>query len=525
MQPELTAQTNVDTSPKPEQVTESERRELELAQINGDFYIQFIELVLEELPADELNRRVDLLLDSMPPHFRRLYKKAKEKLIAELDFQRDWVEQNRETAVKQLLDMSMPFNPGADEQKQIVTEKTVATAELWEPLQGIPVIVIPAETYDEWKRLGGVFVNGAAVAFTGEEREEISFLLLRKGRMIEVTSANQLMHEFHHLIWHFLSRAGFLRSPDMGDDVKNKAFYHFRDEILAYIIQYREDVTLDFVGPEELVYSEDDVLLETAYQTKEKLQAIIRLAKVCGVPMESLLYPIAKAQNLDELIEGSLRLIEITPKTSEQMLNELYQVWASDTRMNFETFAKTRRDWLSGIIDRVIQSDNLQAQPDVVEKIFIESQLTKDHVSIPRAIRESESFAQFLLEKFGLEIDVKAILRKWVESKIPLTGESKTYIAGLVMEQREGITIPLDKQDIEALAEWLGSDLLWRADSPDFISVFDEILECCPELRELIVRNGFEYFERGYPMMERELRDRAEEKKAQAVAYLSKITN
>lgn len=205
----------------PEVMSDSEKRELDLARTHGAFYTKLIEMVLDESSMDVVPVKADNLLSSLPPHLQRLYRSGEGKLVSKLDFQKNWVDENKAEAVDKLTEMVMPSNPGSDEQKAIVIEKTRETGELWEPFPGIPVVVIPAETYDEWKRLGGVFGSGSAVAFLGDQKEEISFLLLREKRMIQELSNTQVMHESHHLIWHFLSRSGFLRRPNTGDESKS----------------------------------------------------------------------------------------------------------------------------------------------------------------------------------------------------------------------------------------------------------------------------------------------------------------
>lgn len=291
----------------------------------------------------------------------------------------------------------------------------------------------------------------------------------------------------------------------------------------AYIVQYRDQIDLGYVEPENLVYSENEELITLGYQTRERFQAITKLAKALDIPMETLLLPVAKSQNFEELIDNSLRIIEITPKETGQVLQSLYDIWKSDTRTNWKTREKTRRHWTDNVIEKVIASDDLQVETDSVRDVFFGSYLSSESINISRVLNEANSFSQFIAEQFKTEIDVNTMVRDWVESRIPLEPGSKTYMTDIIMRQDSRWHIPLDCENGDSFAYWLTESLLWRSEDNDFLTFIEGVISSCPDLKRMVIRNGSSYIENAYPILESELKEQAPGQKASAVQYLSHL--
>jgi hypothetical protein len=135
-------------------------------------------------------------------------------------------------------------------------------------------------------------------------------------------------HEIHHLVWHFLGRAGFLRKPDMQDAEGIRAFDLFRSEFSAHIFTEGGSIApahikIRDVEPKKLVYTENKAILETAGRTRDYISLCMEVAAKKGIPPEDFMYAAVRSRNFQEMRENCFILARITGAEDSDLLDVL----------------------------------------------------------------------------------------------------------------------------------------------------------------------------------------------------------
>jgi len=325
----------IEKTKEPRSVIKLPESTLTIAQETGRFYHSLLDVYLSSGNKASKQGQTEHLLGDLPIHLQRLYKDGIEKLQKEFARNHTLIEAHRDHEVNYLLGRSMRKS-GVEEEKIIeVLEK--ATPDKIRFIEFSPGVIFLQAEEDLYELIAReVGHKSAALTFKGREADEPSFILIQRlsgekyldEKGASIAEKRGLRHEFHHLIWNFLTRAGFVREAVEYHPGRNKAFAHFRSEVTAYIIEDEDLNTPDIFS---LVYERRNKEIQVlADRTRVLLRTIIEVAKAKKIDHLVFLYPAMKARNFAEMRDNFISLLPLEGDVDLAVLQRLYFLWLEE---------------------------------------------------------------------------------------------------------------------------------------------------------------------------------------------------
>jgi hypothetical protein len=222
-----------------------------------------------------------------------------------------------------------------EEMEQIFQQ--IDKAKFVELSPGVAIIQVEKDFFRLLKEHGIVPAEGHAVNFGSDNRGEPSFLMVQRMSLEKSLTENSLQakekssvrHEFHHFIWNFLQRRGdYLREVAESSPELAKAFRHFRDEIVAYIVEGRG---VSDVESELLTYTEDSTILKIASDARDFATICIEVARQKGIDPQNFLYASMSSRNFAEL-KDNFAILAPLDKIDQTGVAAFYSAWIANYR-------------------------------------------------------------------------------------------------------------------------------------------------------------------------------------------------
>lgn len=314
-----------------EKIENSQRYEFEVyrqtAKAMGSVYNRLLDHYLStdnKSRADSINS----FLLSSPPSLRGLYKKGVTVLQNQLTENHNMVKGNEGQEAQYLMGIIVDQSKKTDEEKQnIKSQLTPDRIMATEHEPGVYTLQADRGLYnylvDE-----EITIPSAACVYLGHGENQPSFMLLKVlsldkkelEKEIPFMEDKQVRHEFHHLVWHFLKRGNIIPKANEPAPEMNKAFEHFRDEMVAYIIQ---DKRFDDINYYDLTYSDNEDVKKVAAETKSFAEICFALNEHSGEDRHAFIYPAMTSRNFPEFKEKTARLVSVPQVPDETAVKAL----------------------------------------------------------------------------------------------------------------------------------------------------------------------------------------------------------
>ncbi len=502
-----------------------ESSELILARSHGAFYREMIHgLLPDSTDSTAKTLQLETAISKLPTHLQPLYRRGVHVLQTELRHQQSWLSEHAATPVVDMMDAVLAQEAAEPQLIERIKTEFAAKGEYHEVFPGIPAIIVPAETYVTLRELGGVLGASSAVAFLGDEREEVTFMVVRRGMKNGEINEAKLQHEAHHIVWRMLKRGGFIRPPEYADPKMAEAFEKMRDELTAYIVEQGQNVNIKVVEPELLTYSQDQDTLNRARDSRDRLHVITELIKLSGTSPDILLYPIASSVSLEDMEAKAKSLLLELPRSGDSIIAPIYGFWQSDVVVDRKTWTKQRQERTTPIL-REYMAGNPDISAESFEEAFIGMYATEQLTDIARVQEHIADFTQFAEDVSGVQIDLPARVKQWVESQFPFAESTRNFLTQQVLAGDVPAFIPFHTQDSTGFARSLVRSVGWSMDKPGVIDTFKAIRRNCPDVAAEIVRNREEVLQQLQIDMSREMGDvTAHGRIVQLAAVLQDIT-
>lgn len=285
----------------------------ELAVANGRFYESLVDICLSNGSEKVKQARLDEALNGIPDHARGLYVKGLKVFQSELSYNHASLDKYKGNEISHLISVALEAKGWNENTIKYFLKEHVKAGQafLTEPTPGI-IIVHPNLRLDfqlvQYHVMSG---RGKYIGF--DDREEPSFLIMPQGN--DYKGNPHLNHESHHLIWHFLERSGFVRSPKDTSPELEETFGAFRDEFAAYIVEgyqgenFRAEAKDSRYISRGLLQSSDETSLGLASDVISLAASSMERAQKMGIDSNAFLYPVMISRNFAELKANLLKLV------------------------------------------------------------------------------------------------------------------------------------------------------------------------------------------------------------------------
>ncbi len=443
-----------------------------IARETGRAYNGFIDIYLEEGAADNKQEKINQLLESLPESMKKLYGKALATFNEELQLNNTILEKYRGAEAEGLLRAVMQYG-GKTEEEMAEVFNNLHHTKYVEPTKGVPIIEADNEFFNTLLQNGVAPEGGHAVHFAAD-RQDASFMLMRKSKPgtpeADSHAKNKwTRHEFHHFIWNFLTRSGFLREPKDNNPQFNEAFEHFRDELVAYVIQESGIQERDVAGA--LAYTTDKEIIKVATDTRNFVSLCIQLGRQKGMKWEHFVYPGMVSVNFEDVKEKYAAAVKVEKKLNRDTLETLYDFWL------------VNRDDKS-LTDFIAQKQ-VEIPESHLQEMALQKLLSSDLATLGRLNDELGKIEKFATALQVVPFDRKLALSTIAKARLPLPPESLEVVLNAPVEATANL--PLGKSGKELLTTvisiWGITDEKKRAfykdlihSSPDLLKQFKEIL-------------------------------------------------
>lgn len=299
-----------------------------LAQANGYFYNGLLDIYLSN--DKDKQTKVTQLIENLPPHMRHLYAEGIRRFQEQLVLNNTLMEPFRGQEVAHLLSKVMEGSAMPDEIKtEVLEQATPDKIRFVEPSPGVFLLQADHNFYYYLTRKGITSFDSSGIAMLGNADNEPSFMITRSPDLTSedtslVAEKTSVRHEFHHIIWHFLDKSGFLRKADEATPELSTAFEHFRSELSAYNIEGR---SVNEIDPYAMVYTKGSLIQQQATRTKSLAYICTELAKIKGIDRSIFLYPVMTSSNFAELANKYVALTPLNKDIDIESANFLYSLW------------------------------------------------------------------------------------------------------------------------------------------------------------------------------------------------------
>jgi hypothetical protein len=312
-----------------------------IASEYGRFYAGLIRAYTDDIPEAEREGQVGRMVDSLPTHMAPLYRKGLGRLKGEVESNLGLITPHQGGEAEFLLEyLAGEKNKTAREVAGILAESGKAS---YTERGGIPFLEVEPDYYTQMQQMG-VFNPGARGFAWLSPRGKPSFMVVRKpGTTViseggsdpwtavpvtvesgELSVRKTTEHELHHIVWHLMDRAGFIRKTDIEDAEGAKAFGFFRGEYSAHLFNAGGDIEPAHVvfrnaDPRKFAYTKNKATLETAETTLKQASLCMEVAALKGVKTEDFMYVAFRSRNFQEMRENSYLLSGITGQNDGEL--------------------------------------------------------------------------------------------------------------------------------------------------------------------------------------------------------------
>jgi hypothetical protein len=143
------------------------------------------------------------------------------------------------------------------------------------------------------------------------------FVLFQENDKDEDYLKSTKLHEFHHFLYMALEESMGIRGSTEQDEIVSKGFIEFRDEMVAYLINYSIRGTFDFGG----LHAQDMAPINgNEYAVSKRIYELLNVVEICcrqaqqqGVSAEVFIYPVLTSRSFSEMKARVQRVVEQFP--------------------------------------------------------------------------------------------------------------------------------------------------------------------------------------------------------------------
>ena len=451
-----------------------------LAKDHGEFYTGLIETILEDISETEKEKKVNILLNKLPPHLKKLYQEGWKRFKQEANKNKKLLDQHRGQEIEYLLSKISEYRGKNQIEIKKVVEEDILEAKnkiiYIEPYPGIPILEVEGAYSDKIalipKTLGGKFWS------TNDTERCPSFFIIKKN-ILDKLSPSVIKHELCHIIQDFLDRAGFLRKIRESRPEYKEAFWHFRNELLAYILDETNIMKLDV--SKRLIYSKNKEILEIASSARDFLGLCMKIAVQKGIYPEDFLYPIAQARNFAEIKEKGAKIVSFLDLTDKNIIEMFFKEYSE-------------KGFIRELEKEIIEKAGLEPLPVTIDS-FVLDQLNDDPslytlISLKQLLKKMSLFFQ---DVFNCGFDSERLFLEACKKRIPLSEETIQFL----IIQKELFFILETKSPEEFVRDFFSNYCYWNITKEEVRSAYIAVLTNCFDVKEIFERDKEEIINQG----------------------------
>lgn len=283
----------------------------------GAYYVSIIENIAgkSELNEDVLGGLPDGLKDKMREYIQSI---SKNKELMHLRFEL------KDNAAKELI-TELIEKKGL---KKELLESEAKKYELEEASRGIFVMYMDKDLFS--------LIHGEKTAVATINKKGISFISMpsecKAEKNCDLLFAENLLHEFHHMVWSFLVKEGKIICDEKNEGIKF-CYEYLQDEIVAKIASgggmacYTSLPFIDKKSPEDFranyLGREEEIKVYLTQLNQVMCDELMPFMQKIGVNKQDLIYPIMESSNFEDL-KANLRKFKkaLEVKSAEKEKNE-----------------------------------------------------------------------------------------------------------------------------------------------------------------------------------------------------------
>jgi len=294
-------------------ISSVERARRKLAEAHGTFYQMLVDEYLSGRPEEVRRERLASNLLMLPLPVRDLYREGLMRLEEEIKTNaRNISYIEKDQVIPTLLLSRMDEVEIDDGQKDEVLKKAETSVRLVQPLPGVAILEVEPDFFLLLKKVGLVRKRAHAIYSKARKRDEIGFMLVQGDGIFRLSDEGVRRHELSHMILDFLRRGEFLRKPETTSGFSKKvsdnrieAFYMFRDEAVAYLVDPRR---FESVDQSYLVHSKNSRMLKLAGDTRDFASLCMKAASET-TESDSFIYAALTSRNFEDFKQKFLAFV------------------------------------------------------------------------------------------------------------------------------------------------------------------------------------------------------------------------
>lgn len=490
----------------------SEIRE-KIAEATGEFYDNFLTLALQakEKTGEEITSLEQQYLDKLPPHVKSLYQKGIDQIKQALEINHQTISHDGNEG-EHLISAIMKESPLSDEKRQQILSELKGKMYFYESFPGVFVLQVEHEAYYLLQDNGLIPGGSSAVALLSHDPKDPTFFVFRRMRMEEsihqeisnLAQNGDTRHEFHHVLWHFLRQAGFVRPAQENTPELSRAFERFRDETVAYTVQKRQLTDADASA---LVYTEDKDIRLQAYKSRNICSFIIEFAKRSGEALQNYYFPAMAATTFSEIEQNYIEAFSIQSNPGPTELDILFDIWNNSPftvtiRKTLENGSKEFGSLItaSESLQDLLQRKNIHVS---VENFFAFAKpiLAKLEVHslehLKRILNDISSFGEAVAVDLS---EWKANANTLLKTRLPLPEATQSVL--LEASEKNKFSVALDLDPHEFVQKTIN---IWHIDNPETFEVYSKIIRSAPEMKQALLEQQAQMKKKGIEELSREL--------------------
>ncbi len=420
------------------------------------------------------------LYDQAPSLFRKTFPAIVEDMNKELKANEAALEDREEGAKEQhLFKVVRHLMKGDPAEKREIIEAALTGAECRSLYPGVIMLLVEDAPYHAiMTKMGYPDNNIGGMAFCSSEPNEVSFFLVEKKQdKLGLNRNSYVRHEACHVLETLLARAGMSVPAAETTEELSTAFDHFRREFMAHNFVYRD---LFGLHPTELIYTTDPEITSIALRCRNFTSLCVKIAKQYNIASADFMYAATQSATFEELMTNCVNLIPRSRLTVPDLISVLYA-------NRISTGADEAAHEVVAALGATIGDGDLTRYLSEQMRMYPADSLSAMNTQV-------QNFAGFALSFFGRTIDDKEIVRTAVQEDIsglgPLTIDLFMQLAPVL-----GDVIPVGIMDIRAFTHKLIENALWHSDKEDVQQALVVLFTRCPELRQILRRDGTAIFE------------------------------